>query len=215
MEISDAKGFIDLVTQASRRRRDELLNEFDREYAYDHWANIDLPFFHDLSLLFLVAIRHHIERRLLHFAACASGHGNPIEGSEYDRRVEELRAMKNNKKKWEEIDTRLTFSQCKHYKTIEALRHLANSYKHDPLSEPDTELLEHLELDPKLKYARLPESDKLQKGLALFLELPENAGYADITEQFVERARQFLEDVQSRNTLSEVLRVISLGDFAY
>jgi hypothetical protein len=77
MEISSAKPFLDLLA-AETRRRNELLRASDPEHAYDQWMFKDLPFLHDLSLLFLVAIRHHIERRLLFLAACATDHGNPI-----------------------------------------------------------------------------------------------------------------------------------------
>lgn len=54
----------------------------------------DLPFLHDLSLLFFVAIRHHIERRLIYFAACATGHGNAIKHAEYEVRLKELLACR-------------------------------------------------------------------------------------------------------------------------
>jgi hypothetical protein len=214
MEVSDFKAFIALVT-AEARRREELLKDVHPDYAYDRWMFTDLPFLHDLSLLFLVAIRHHIERRLLYFAACATGHGNPIKRSEYDLRMQALLKMPLGKR-WKEIDARLTPTQCARYKSIEALRLLANSYKHDPRNEPDKELIDYLGLDTKLTYAPLPESAELQKGLALLVGFPEKTGYADVTERFVEHAEEFLKDVQSRNLLSNVnWGTVSLTDFAH
>lgn len=202
MEISDARAFLDLVT-AEARRREQLLSDAEPDYAYDQWMFSDLPFLHDLSLLFLVAIRHHIERRLLYFAACATGHGNPIKRAEYDQRIRALLKMSPGKR-WMEIDARLAASQCVRYQSIEALRLLANSYKHDPGLQPCHELIVHLGLDTNLTYAPLPESGELQKGLALLVGLPEKSGYADITEKFVEHAEEFLEGVRCRNQLSKV-----------
>ena len=89
MESSDAKAFINLVTEEARRR-EALLDDADPNYAYDQWMFTELPFLHDLSLLLLVAMRHHIERQLLYLAACAAGHGNTINRNEYDVRLKEL-----------------------------------------------------------------------------------------------------------------------------
>jgi hypothetical protein len=214
MEISDAKSFIGLVTEEARRRQ-ALLENADPDYAYDQWIFTDLPFLHDLSLLFLVAIRHHIERRLLYFAACAMGHGSAIKRAEYDLRMKALLALPLGKR-WKEIEARLSPTKCAHYPSIEALRLLANSYKHDPRNQPDKELIVFLGLDSMLTYATLPESGELQKGLALLVGLPEKAGYAEITERFVEHAEEFLKDVQSRNLLSKVnWGSVSLIDFAH
>jgi hypothetical protein len=139
MDMSDAKAFVDLVTTETRRR-EKLLTDGDADYAYDHWMFTDLPFLHDLSLLFLVAIRHQIERRLLHFAACATGHGNPIDRAEYDKRLNALHTMSLGAR-WKEIEARVNPAGCVHFKSIEALRLLANSYKHDPRNQPDKELI--------------------------------------------------------------------------
>ena len=214
MEISDAKAFINLVTGEALRRQ-ALLKDADPDFAYDQWMFTDLPFLHDLSLLFLVAIRHHIERRLLYFAACAAGHGNPIKRAEYDERTKELLRMPQWKR-WKEIETRLAPAQCVRYKSIEALQLLANSYKHDPRKQPNKKLISCLGLDAKLTYAPLPESGEIQKGLALLVGLPAKAGYGDITERFVEHAEELLEDVQSRNLLSKAnWGMVSLTDFAH
>jgi hypothetical protein len=214
MEISDAKSFINLVTEEARRR-EALLKDADPNYAYDQWMFTDLPFLHDLSLLFLVAIRHHIERRLLYFAACATCHGNAIKRSDYDQHMKALLSLPLGKR-GKEIEARLSPTKCAHYPSIEALRLLANSYKHDPRNQPDKELIAFLGLDPKLTYATLPESGELQKGLALRVGLPEKAGYAEITERFVEHAEEFLKDAQSRNLLSNVnWGRVSLIDFAH
>lgn len=213
MELSDARAFINLVV-AETGRREALLKDADPDYAYDRWMSTDLPFLHDLSLQFLVAIRHDIERRLLYFAVCATGHGKAIKRAEYDSRLKALLAMPLGSR-WKEIQARLNPANSANFKSVEALRLLANSYKHDPHSQPDKKLIDFLGLDAKLTYATLPESGELQKGLALLVGLSEKAGYADITQRFVEHAEQFLKEVQSRNLLSKVSwGRISNGDFA-
>ena len=87
---------------------------------------------------------------------------------------------------------------------VQALRLLANAYKHDPGKAPSVKLLTHLRLDPTLTYAQLPESGDLQKGLALVAGLPGDAEYCEIAERFVEHVQEFLTDVRTHNALSRV-----------
>lgn len=87
---------------------------------------------------------------------------------------------------------------------MEALRLLSNSYKHSPSKAPVKELLECLKLETGIKYASLPESPTLQKGLAASIGLQGSADYCDIAERFVDTVREFLENVRGRNALSQV-----------
>lgn len=201
MKISDVKDFLNLVNAEARRRK-SLRNAF-RDYAYDEWVFKHLPFLHDLFLLFLVAIRHDIERSLLFLAACATDHGNPITRAEYDQRMNELQTMQL-RKRWEVIEDQLSLTESIHYKSIEALRLLANYYKHDPGKQPSAQLIKCLGLDANGSYAPIPESEELQKGLARIVGLPEKALYADIVERFVEQAEEYLKDARSRNRISKV-----------
>jgi hypothetical protein len=163
----------------------------------------DLPFLHDLCILYLVAVRHHIERLLLFYAACALGHGNKIQRSEFEAEQKILLAMPASKR-WKEIDRRLQPKNCARYRSVEALRMFANSYKHDPRLQPDTELVRYLGLDEKLVYEPIPESFELKKGLARIVGLQDDCRFSEITERFVEDADEFLKDVQARNVLSPV-----------
>ena len=43
-----------------------------------------------VAIVFLVALRHHIERRLTLFAACAADAGRPIARQEFSARMKEL-----------------------------------------------------------------------------------------------------------------------------
>jgi hypothetical protein len=216
MDLTDAKAFINL-TSAEYKRRADLLPQDDEGagYAYDQWMFTDLPFLHDLCILYLVAVRHHIERRLLFQATCALGHGKKIKRSECEAEQKILLAMPHGQR-WREIDRRLQPKQCARYASIEALRLLANSYKHDPRLQPDIKLVNYLGLDEKLVYAPIPESFELKKGLARIVGLPDDSRFSEVTERFVEHANEFLKDVQARNVLSPVnWGRVSLTEFAH
>ncbi|MGH9444355.1 MAG: hypothetical protein ACRD3O_01235 [Terriglobia bacterium] len=70
MDLTDAQAFIDLVSR-EYERREALLPGGGDGAGYDQWVFTDLPFLHDVCILYLVAVRHHIDRRLLFLAACA------------------------------------------------------------------------------------------------------------------------------------------------
>jgi hypothetical protein len=56
MDISDAKAFIDLVNAEYKRRWDLLPEDDDGTgYNYDQWMFTDLPFLHDLCMLYMIA----------------------------------------------------------------------------------------------------------------------------------------------------------------
>lgn len=199
MDLTDAKAYLSVV-RAEEQRRVSLLSD-DDPGAYDQWLFTDAPFISELCLVFLVALRHHIERRLLYFAACAVDAGQPIARVDYEKRLADMLRLRGPRQ-WEEIEKRLHVANCA--PTIETLRLLANAYKHDPKKQPTKQLLTYLRLDVTLTYAELPESDELRKGLALSVGLPGDAAYCDITERFVERTQEFLNDLQARNVLSRV-----------
>ena len=201
MELTDAKAYLDVIKTEEQRRAERLTDHPDA--AYDQWLFHDAPFINELCIIFLVALRHHIERRLIFLAACAADGARPITKQEFFARMKELSGLKKNAK-WDEIRKRLTLEQCAHYPVIEALRHLANAYKHDPNLEPDNPLLKSLGLDPNLTYAPIPESGELQEGLGMKVGLPANASYSDIATSFVERVQDFLDDVRARNAISPV-----------
>lgn len=215
MDVRHAKAFVDLLI-AEAKRRESLLPEDDgMGLAYDVWTFKDLPFLRDLSLLYLVALRHDIERRLLFYAVCATGHGRPIKRTTFVRRQRTLLKL-HVSKRWKEIDKRLNTSLATNYQSVEALRLLANSYKHEPRKEPGRELIKHLKLNQRLIYAELPESGELQKGLARLLGLHDTAGYAEILMEFTKRSDAFMEDIVANNKLSPVRwGAVSLTKFAH
>lgn len=203
MELSDAEAFIKLVASEYDRRQSLLPENDNSGLAYDQWMFTDLPFLHDLCVLYLIAVRHHIERRLLHFATRATEHGSRIKKSDYESRQKQLLTLPQGKR-WKEIEKRLTPNRCARYSSVEALRLLANSYKHDPLLRPDKELLGHLQLDTNLSYAPIPESLALQKGLARVVGLADDAHFLKITQKFIDHTEEFLKDVEVKNKLSTV-----------
>src|SRR5450755_3909628 len=110
MDTFEAKAFLNLIAAEEQRRRSLLPEDDGNGLAYDQWMFTDLPFLHDLCFLYLVAVRHHVERRLLFFAACATEHGKPITLREY---WAEQDAVKT--KGWREIKRRLHPERCARY----------------------------------------------------------------------------------------------------
>lgn len=197
MDLTAATAFIELVSSERDRRKKLLPNDADA--AYDQWVFGDLPFLSDLCILYLIALRHHVERQLLFYAACATGSGGTITRAEF-----EAERTKVFGRGWCEVKNRLKPDGCKRCGSVEALRLLANSYKHDCELQPSRKLLLHLSLDPDVCYATIPESDELRRGLARFVQLQDDASFTEITRKFVDHVLEFLADIKRQNTLSTV-----------
>ena len=193
------------VIRAEQQRRASLLTDEDPNFAYDHWLFKDEPFVNELCLMLMVTLRHQVERELVRLAARAGDKREEINGQQYQDKVKQLRKRLRKRGGWNEIKDKLKLeSCCKEYKSMEALRLLANSYKHDPSMEPDEDLLRLLKLETGVKYAPLPESDSLREAFAALVSLGKDAGYCDIAERFVDIASDFLVNAQSRTKLSRV-----------
>lgn len=201
MEVDILKQMIAVIRDEERRRA-SLLTDQDQNFAYDQWLFTDEPFINELCLMLLVTLRHQVEREIVWLAARAADDGKEISGQQYYDNVHQLRKGKGWD--WEEI--RLKLESCEGYKSMKALRLLANLYKHDLYIEPDKKLLELLQMETGVTYAPLPESDALREGLAAFIALGKDATYCDIAERFVDIARAFLVTVQSQTDLSPVKR---------
>jgi hypothetical protein len=132
------------VIRNEKHLRISLLDQ-DPEVADYHWTFKDAPFVAELCLMLLVALHHQVERELLSLAARAADNGQEIDRRQYQKRVEELRTRK--RLDWSTINSRLKLESCVGYEAIKALRLLVNCFKHEPLKEPNEELLKLLNLD--------------------------------------------------------------------
>jgi hypothetical protein len=95
MELADAKAYLDVIKTEGQRRAELLPDHPDA--AYDQWLFHDAPFINELCIVLLVALRHHIERRLIFFAACAADGGGPITKQQFLARMKQLSDLKNAK----------------------------------------------------------------------------------------------------------------------
>lgn len=202
METAILKEMI-AVIEAEEQRRSSLLTDKDPNFAYDQWLFTDAPFVNELYLMLLVSLNHQVERELVGLAARAADDGKEISGQQYQEKVKKVNQL-GKKGKWKEIKNRLKPESCKEWASMEALRLLANSYKHDPSIEPNDKLLDKLNIETGVNYAPLPESNSLREGLAEFIGLGKDTGYCDIAARFVDIASGFLANVQSRTRLSRV-----------
>ncbi len=191
------------VIRTEQRRRAELLRDEDPDFAYDQWIFNDEPLLNELCLMFLVTLRHQIERELVWIAALAADDGREIEGEQYRERVEELRVGLINWD-WKRIGGRLKLKACTEYQAMEVLRLLSNSYKHDLSVDATEELRTLLRLDAKFNYAALPESGAVREAIAVCVGLGKDSGYWDIAERYVDLASRFLANIKSRTQLSKI-----------
>lgn len=206
MDTKFFKKIIDII-KVEEQRRSSLRADEDPDIAYDRELFEDAPFVNELCLMLLVALRHQVERDLVGLAARADDDGKKITAQQYREKVKQLQEGKQWN--WKEIYKRLNIEKKPDF--LEALRCLANSYKHG--MEPNDELLECLKLNIEAKYAPLPESDLLRKGLAELFGLDKYMSYCDIATWFVDRTSDFLESVQSRTALSPVIVSLNPKDF--
>jgi hypothetical protein len=203
VRIDIMKQMIEIIRKEEQRRASSLVDE-DPNFARDRWLFIEEPFVNEMCLMLLVALRHQVERELVELAARASGEKEEISREEYEQEIQNLR--RGDRWDIKKIENRLHLKASKNYKAVEALRLLANSYKHDPSMVPDKKLLAWLGTEAGVAYASLPESDSLREALAVFIGLSENATYCDVAEQFLGVATDFLLSTESRAKLSEVQR---------
>jgi len=206
----DTKVLKDMITviRTEQKRRTSLLQNADPDFAYDNWLFTDGPFLNELCLIFMVALRHQIERDLVGLAARANETKNEISGKQYQENITKVRrtnnAGKNTGWDWKEIYKRLDLKNCDNYIFVEALSLLSNSYKHEHSMEPNDELLSLLRLGIGVNYASLPESDALREGFAKFIGIKEDSDFCDIAEQFIDISKNFLINVESRANLCKV-----------
>ncbi len=203
------------IVRTEQARRTSLLKDKDPSIAYDQWLFTDEPFLNELCLMFLVTLRHQLDRELVGLAARADAGGNEISHHQYQEKVESLQITSKKGKKrlnWKKISKTLNLTE--EDESTKALRLLSNSYKHDISMQSDKGLLELLSLETGVNYAPLPESDTLRKKLAVFIGLGEDADYCDIAEQFVDKASGLLTKVQSRIKLGRFEASLKPRDFA-
>jgi hypothetical protein len=197
------------IIRAEHKRRSAKLPE-DQEAAFEQWIFVDLPFTNELCLTLLLAMRHQIERELLRVAARVGNGTTLLTRQEYRDNIESRREQARTRRGREALDRQLQLQSCQGWPLMEALRLLANSYKHNPSLQPDQKLLRYLNLDPSRNYMPLPESSAFQEGLAGFIGLGKDADYCDIVEQFLAVSGRFIADVATKNTLSRVSGRVSL-----
>ena len=176
--------------------------EYQGDYQYDQWLSVDAPFVHELYLMVLVAVRHEVERELVKIAACLGEREITVE--EYRANVQEEVKLLGKGEGWKRLAGKLKLETCDPHKHLEALRLLANSYKHSPFMQPKEKLLRLLELETDVNYASLPESDALREALGCFIGLGKDAAFSDIAERFVDEASSFLDAVRRNVTLSPI-----------
>jgi hypothetical protein len=165
--------------------------------------------------MLLVSIRHQVERGLVSLATLAGSGGRALRHDEYQQLLKKTR--KKAQKAWKEtIVDRLSLKAFREWsRSVECLRLLANSYKHNPLASPDRVLLAHLGLDTSPPYAPLAESETLRKGLARYLQLQADADYCDIADEFLARAGRFLAEVEAKARADGILSRLKVGTVSF
>lgn len=113
MDIKIAKQVIGVIRREREERSDRLTDE-DPSYADDVWQGVEEPFFNDMCLMTLVALRHHVERELISLAALANTEED-ISIDEYQKRLAEKRKLSKSSNGWQTLDAE--------YQALVALAH--------------------------------------------------------------------------------------------
>jgi hypothetical protein len=200
MDFTTSKAVLAVIRQEADRRN---AVPRDPDWEYEQWL-ADTAFTYELCLIFLVALRHQLERELVKLAACAGYGGAEITRVQYQQSLDDLRKVGSGATDWKKVNGRLSITSTNRPSPIETLRLLANAYKHDPNTQPDQLLITHLGLKTTINYAELPESDALREGLAVNVGLANNSDYISIAERFIDEVQSFLDEIKKRVPLSRV-----------
>jgi hypothetical protein len=201
METAIFKEMIGLISR-EKQRREWLLKGKDPDFAHDQWLFTDAPFVNELYLMLLLTLWHQFERELFNLTARVADDRKEINHQQHQEKVHQLQKGKGHV--WDKIKNWVQTKSCKGYKSMETLRLLANSYKHDQSMKPSKKLLKWLKLKTDVNYAPLAESGAFRKGLAEFIGLEKDADYCEITSRFVDITCEFLTKVEKLPGLSRV-----------
>jgi hypothetical protein len=182
-------------------------SNLDPELAYDRWLFEDEPFLNELCLAVLIGIRHQIERELLLLSARVAA--APMTRTDFEIRVRKERALLRGRKSggWSRLESRLNLGSFPDWSgSLETLRLIVNSLKHDPWSTPEKDLLSRLQLSTAANYAPFAESDTIREALLAELGLSQSVGWCEIASEFVGRAERFVKSVGSQPLFAQVKR---------
>lgn len=201
MDTKMARLMLDTIREEERTRLHDPHE--DTLSSLDHWADVDQPFLWEMVLLLLVGVWHGVEREFVSLAAAHSTDQPTGDPNEYWNRIKKVR-RNFNKPKWKErFKRQFNLESLPEWDTIEALRHLANAYKHDAFQRPSPELLRHLGLKeipiegpPQVVYAALSDSLLFRRHLAEWLKLPPDSDYCSIASTVLDRVDQFMESAR-------------------
>ena len=93
MDLNRAKSVLAAIREEARRRDDA---ERDHYWAYEQGLN-DEAFINEFCLIFLVALRHHLEGELVCLAARVGGAGTGITQAQFQQGIERLSTKRENR----------------------------------------------------------------------------------------------------------------------
>jgi hypothetical protein len=185
-----------MIAVIKREQAERIASLPDNESGSDRWLFNDEPFVNDLAILALIALWHSVERDLIRLSASISQPEDGIlDNEEFKKRVARRKMQWNDRPTFVK-DLRLeTFP---YWHSIETLRLLANTYKHEPFMIPSKALLNHLDLPliPKephvVGYSSLPDSHCFREGLARSLNMDDSSDYTLIAARLADHVDEFI-----------------------
>ena len=194
MLTEGAKELLLFIKQAERREREcrvEQPDEYDGpgdDYFEEFYIN-------DLCLMFLVTLYHAVEREVLHLAThVGSQELTPDDVASNRKGLSSLR----DRALYQKLNGLLNLS-VEGTESMNTLRLLANSYKHDSMRSVSKDLRDHLHLPDNLNYAPMEQSFKLRCALSKNLGVKDSTNFVAITEEFLRRAETYLTSLKQEN----------------
>lgn len=199
----------------ARQERDRRAENASQSPGYaEDWLLVDEPFVNEICLVVLVAVYHQIERELVLLGARIAPGRDVISHADYEANVQRIKAAVRDRPTngWQDLTRCLDLTNRPEWKSLQALRLIANGYKHDPFGGISGELLDHLGLSPtisespRITYAGIADSLEFRERLAIYLGLAARSDYADIGEAFLSRAERFIGSIAE---LPQICRITS------
>lgn len=198
MDTKLIRSMITVIATEEEMRKSIPSDADEAQYGYDEWRMEDWPLLNNMYLLVMVSIWHSIERDLVLLAA---RRGDPTSKIPFEEYKSCVTAIANTRQRLRRLKKELKLSAFSDWRALDALRLLANCYKHDPFNEPQDELLKALGLDRAACYASLNESPALCEAFCSALGLGAEAQYKDVAKAYLEIADRFIKEVRTKTPL--------------
>jgi len=197
------KKFVEAIREETNRLATER-NKLPPEVVDDQWIFNDGPLLRVLTTTVIVGVWHLVEKRLKRLIVLCTDDtskvGIELSHNEFGEALKKSKAWKFKDIKNQAQKVHIDLKQCSHFKDMDLLRKISNSWKHQPSGEPNDDLITELNLDSSLTYD-ITEGKTVFEKIGTRFQLKED-DFAGILEEFLKRSITFLSDIEGKTRSS-------------